>query len=117
MPFHFGACSRQEKSMNRFSRLRGLFTLLLAASLSSQLAVANAEDTSPAAADSPNAVVLVAKPQLQDSVLGSSVVLVMPLASGGHAGLILNKPTQMTLGQAFPDDGPSQKVQDPVYLG
>jgi putative transcriptional regulator len=69
------------------------------------------------AQSAPEAVLLVAKPELQNPVLASSVLLVMPLESGGHAGFILNKPTPMRLGQAFPDDEPSQKVRDHVYLG
>jgi putative transcriptional regulator len=104
--------------MNRFSCLRGAFALLLATALSFTASLARADEAAAQpASNTPDAVVLVATPQLDDSVLGSSVVLVMPLQSGGHAGFILNKPTRMTLGQAFPDDGPSQKVQDPVYLG
>src|SRR5260370_1139445 len=34
-----------------------------------------------------------------------------------HIGFIVNRPTELTLGKIFPDDGPSQKVVDPVYLG
>ena len=66
---------------------------------------------------SSEAVMLVARPELQNELLGSSILLVLPLDNGGHAGFIVNKPTAMTLGQAFPDDEPSQKVQEPLFLG
>jgi putative transcriptional regulator len=62
-------------------------------------------------------VMLVAKPELQHPLYSSTILIVKPLENGGHAGFILNKPTKMTLGQAFPEDEPSQKVADPIFLG
>ena len=69
------------------------------------------------AADVGNAVVLVAKPELKDALYGSSVLVVRPLGGDQHLGFIVNRPTRTTLGELFPEDGPSQKVLDPVYLG
>jgi putative transcriptional regulator len=91
---------------------------VVVAAFGSLVSTAHAEDQASAPdTTAPEAMVLVAKPSVQDHLLGASVLLVMPLQSGGHAGFILNKPTQLSLGQAFPDDEPSQKVHDPVYLG
>ncbi|MBV8030985.1 MAG: YqgE/AlgH family protein [Betaproteobacteria bacterium] len=61
--------------------------------------------------------VLVAKRQLLDPFYRQTVVLVRPIGNDQHIGLILNRPTKMTLGQLFPEHGPSQKVPDPVYVG
>ncbi len=69
------------------------------------------------AADNPGAVVLVAKRQLEDAFYRHTVLLVRPIGNDQHIGLILNRPTKMTLGQLFPEHGPSQKVLDPVFIG
>jgi putative transcriptional regulator len=61
--------------------------------------------------------VLVAKRQLQDPFYRGTVLLVRPVGNDQHIGLILNRPSKMTLGQLFPEHGPSQKVLDPVYVG
>lgn len=82
-----------------------LFTAMLAAA-----AAVEAEDLS-------NSVILVAKPELTDVLYGRSVLVVSPIGAGQHAGFIVNRPTNVMLGQIFPDDGPSRKVVDPVYLG
>jgi len=68
-------------------------------------------------ADLSESVILVAKRELQDRIYGASVLLVRPLDSERHIGLILNKPTQTQLGTLFPDHAPSRKVVDPVFLG
>ena len=68
------------------------------------------------AAGSGIAQVLVAKPQLQDAFYRHTVLLVRPLGNQ-HIGVILNRPTKVTLGQLFPEHAPSQKVPDPVYVG
>ena len=43
--------------------------------------------------------------------------MVTPVGGDQHAGFIVNRPTSVMLGQLFPEDGPAQKVVDPVYLG
>ena len=68
------------------------------------------------AADTSNAVVLVAKRNLQGPY-GSTVVLARPLDAGRHVGVIINKPTQLRLGSLFPNHEPSRKIVDPVFLG
>jgi len=70
-----------------------------------------------AAADLDRPLILVAKPELQDQLYGSSVLVVTPVGGGQHAGFIVNRPTRITLGSLFPEHGPSQKIVDPVYLG
>ena len=67
--------------------------------------------------DLAKAAVLVAKRDLRDRLYTSTVLLVRPLGGDRHVGVIINKPTQMTLGKLFPSHAPSQKVVDPVFLG
>jgi putative transcriptional regulator len=69
------------------------------------------------AADLSKSVILVAKPELSDVLYGSTVLVVTPIGGERHAGFIVNRPTDVKLGQLFPEDRPSQKVVDPVYLG
>ena len=57
------------------------------------------------AADLEKPLILVAKPELQDKLYGSTVLVVTPIGGGQHAGFIVNRPTDATL---------SQKT---VYLG
>lgn len=69
------------------------------------------------AADPSDALLLVAQPNLVDPMYASTVLLVKPLPNGGHAGFIVNKPTQAHLGEVFPNHEPSKKVADPLFLG
>jgi putative AlgH/UPF0301 family transcriptional regulator len=69
------------------------------------------------AADKNDALMLVAQPKLIDPVYRSTVLIVKPLPNGGHAGFIVNKPTEAHLGEVFPEHEPSKKVADPLYLG
>ena len=87
-----------------------LRTLLLAAVLAAAATAAQAMDLS-------EPMVLVAKPELVDPLYASTILVVTPVGGDQHAGFIVNRPTNVTLGQLFPEDGPSQKVVDPVYLG
>lgn len=61
--------------------------------------------------------ILVAKPELQDALYGSTILIARDMPDGSTMGFILNKPTRLTLGQLFPDHMPSLKVPDPVFLG
>jgi putative transcriptional regulator len=69
------------------------------------------------AADPSAPIMLVAKPELHDRLFGAAVLVVTPLSDGGHAGFIVNHPTQITLAALYPDHAPARKVLDPVYLG
>jgi putative transcriptional regulator len=62
-------------------------------------------------------VLLVAKPALRDRLYGSTILIASPFGNGRHVGLIVNRPTPVTLGKLFPDHAPSRKVTEPVYLG
>lgn len=64
-----------------------------------------------------DSVMLVAKPQLQHPLYGNAVLIAKPIAGGMHVGFIINKPTRVTLGDAFPDHEPSKNVPGPLYLG
>ena len=67
--------------------------------------------------DSAESVILVAKRQLQDPFYRATVVLTRPMGGDQHIGVILNRPTKLTLGQLFPEHKPSHLVRDPVYVG
>jgi putative transcriptional regulator len=70
-----------------------------------------------AAADISEPVILVAKRQLQDRFYGASILVTRPIGNDQHIGFMVNRPTKITLGQLFPQHGPSQKVPDPVFVG
>lgn len=69
------------------------------------------------AADTDEAVLLVAQPRLESALFGAAILLVKPIADGGHIGFIVNRPTNMKLGELFPEHEPSKKVADPLFLG
>ena len=94
--------------------IRPLIGLIL---LSSALAVTVGVVPARAAEPSDETVILVAKPALRDRLYGATILISKPIGNGQHIGLIVNKPTPMTLGRLFPGHGPSLKVTDPVYLG
>ena len=82
-------------------------------------AIAAIAGPAPVRASDPDAgpVILVAKPALRDRLYGSTILITRPVGNDRHIGLIVNKPTQLTLGRLFPGHEPSLKVTDPVYLG
>jgi len=63
------------------------------------------------------AVILVAHPGFRDLEYRQTVLIAAPAPSGGHVGVILNRPTRRSLGSLFPEHEPSKKVADPVYYG
>ena len=70
-----------------------------------------------AAAAQDQAMILVAHPAFRDLEWRQTVVIAAPVPSGGHVGVILNRPTKRSLGSLFPEHEPSKKVIDPVYYG
>ena len=64
-----------------------------------------------------DALVLVAHPAFRDLEYRQTVLIAAPAPNGGHVGVILNRPTQRSLGSLFPEHEPSKKVIDPVYYG
>lgn len=72
----------------------------------------------PSQAASPaDTVILVAKRQLNDPFYKATVLIARPMGGDQHVGVIINRPTKMTLAQLFPEHKPSQKVVEPVFLG
>lgn len=63
------------------------------------------------------AVVLAAVPEFQDPLWGRTVLVAAPMSFGGHVGLILNRPTRLSLSTVFPQHASSKKVLAPVYFG
>lgn len=73
-----------------------------------------------AVADEPKrltAILLVARDTLTDPSFGRSVVLVMNHVADAPVGVIINRPTQMTVAQLFPDLKRLAAIQDKVYFG
>lgn len=64
-----------------------------------------------------HAVLLAAHPELRDPDWVETVLLAAPLPNGGHVGVIINRPTDTTLGELFPGHASSQKIVDPVHYG
>jgi putative transcriptional regulator len=62
-------------------------------------------------------VILVATDRLAGSGYDETVLIAAPLPTGEHIGFIINRPTQVKLGNLFPEHAPSRKVVDPVYFG
>jgi putative transcriptional regulator len=69
------------------------------------------------AADLSRPLILVAKPELRDQVYGATILVVRPLGDDAHVGFIVNRPTQVSLGELFAGQGHAQKLVDPVYSG
>lgn len=63
------------------------------------------------------AMILVANSDIEHPQWRRTVLLATPMPNGGHVGVIINRPTQVTLEQLFPGHEPSRKILDPVYYG
>lgn len=64
------------------------------------------------------AVFLVARNEIQDPFFSHSVVLMLPIKNSPMVvGLIVNKPTRMTLGKLFPDSPALQSRTEHAYFG
>jgi putative transcriptional regulator len=63
------------------------------------------------------AIFLVAHPAFRDLEYRQTVLIASPIPTGGHIGVILNRPTQRSLTSLFPEHEPSKKVLDPVHYG
>lgn len=46
-----------------------------------------------------------------------AVALAAPYKGGGHIGIVLNRPLEVTLAELFPEFAPAAKVAEPVYFG
>lgn len=63
------------------------------------------------------AIFLVAKPELQDPNFAQSVVLVVFPKDAGPIGVILNRPTRLTLQEGFPEQPQLKERTDTLYFG
>ncbi len=89
---------------------------LLAGALAVTAALAQpAGAQAPAPADA--TVFLVAAPGFRDPEYRQTVLIASPTTSGGHIGVIINKPTRRSLASLFPEHEPSKKVVEPVFFG
>lgn len=62
-------------------------------------------------------VLVVATERLDgDRSFRRTVMLAVPMGEL-HVGVILNRPTQVKMGELYPEHGPSKNVTDPVYFG
>jgi putative transcriptional regulator len=84
--------------MSRWAALAGLFLALRALA-------------------QPDAVVLVAKPDLVDSNFSATVVLVTHSPTGETVGVVLNHPTQLRLADVAPDFPGAASYGEPLYDG
>ena len=86
---------------------------LLVAVFALHAAIANAAEDPLA-----NGVLLVAKPDLLDPNFRETVVLItQPVPGGGPLGVILNRPTDARLSEAWPDAGAVPEQFDRLYGG
>lgn len=61
-------------------------------------------------------IFLVAKKEILDPNFRETVVLVRPI-TGGAIGVIINRPTDISLGKLFPDDAVLKESNNNVYIG
>jgi hypothetical protein len=109
---HFNACivpRRHRMSFPAHSTRARLLAWLALAALASP---ASAADPKPL-----TTILLVAQPELRDPNFGDSVVLVMNNLAVGPKGIIVNRPTRVTVAQVFPDVQQLARIDDKVYFG
>ena len=63
------------------------------------------------------AILLVGKADLPDDDFANSVVLVMNNLGPAPVGIVVNRPTQISVPQLFPDDARLKRLSDKVYFG
>ena len=95
---------------HRFTRCLPGFIMVLALLLTSAAPL-------PVRAAESSALMLVATPALNDPLYGATVLVAHPIGGGQFLGFIVNKPTKVTVAEAFPKHAPSQKVMDPIFVG
>lgn len=90
---------------------------ILAASVALILCCGGAAYGQDGEATDADAVFLVAHPAFRDAGYFHTVLIAAPIPSGGHIGVILNRPTNRSLISFFPEHEPSKKVAEPVRYG
>jgi putative transcriptional regulator len=94
--------------MNRFWRFAALLLCIWLALVPAHASAVETDGTS---------IFLVAKPELQDPSFAQSVVLVVFPKDGGPVGVILNRPTRLTLKDGFPEQPQLKDRDDTLYFG
>lgn len=92
-------------------RVRRMASLLCAAMLLAASAGGNAQG------DPGRAFLLVANPDLPDPNFAGTVVLAVRVDEGGPLGVILNRPTTVSLEEVYPDRPDAASRKDLVYYG
>jgi putative transcriptional regulator len=64
-----------------------------------------------------NAILLVARPKLADPNFAESVVLVMNNLGSAPVGIIVNRPTRVTVAQLFPENPRIARLPERIYFG
>ena len=67
--------------------------------------------------EKPNGVFLVAKPGLRDANFSETVVLVTQTEESSTVGVILNRPTTLSLRQFLPESATLDNYREPVFFG
>lgn len=98
--------------MSAYSRISWSFALILPV-----LAIAWTAPSYSANLANTETVLLVARPEFRDPIYGETVLIARSVGQGWHVGFILNKPSKISLAEAFPEHGPSKAVRGPLYLG
>lgn len=62
-------------------------------------------------------VLVVALKNLDSSPGWARTVMIATPLGDAHTGVILNRPTRLTMAEVFPDHEPSKAVKDPVFRG
>lgn len=70
-----------------------------------------------AASAEPNAIVLVAKPELADPNFSGTVVLVTRTPTGDTVGVVLNRPTRLKLSDVAPEFPRASAYRERLYAG
>ena len=90
--------------------IRSLLALLLFVGM-------HAVATSAGQAGAPSAIVLTARAGMPDSNFADATVLVTNNVASGPFGIILNRPTALTLGRLFPDLADAALRDERIYFG
>jgi putative transcriptional regulator len=85
---------------------------IAAALLLGVAAAAGAQQEAP-----PNGLFLIAKPSLLDPNFRRTVVLVTQTADASTVGVIINRPSKLTLTEFLPDEPAAGNYQEPLYIG